>query len=93
MAKKRIQPTLWVKAVPEANVREIDEYGRPLNVGMCRYIGKSYSSEDEDFTNIDESGVDVPYHALYINRLKEKALLPMDIQTAMLAGVVWNPNL
>jgi hypothetical protein len=93
MARKRVQPTLWVKAVPEASVREIDEFGRPLGGQTCRMVGKSYNKETDDFTDIDQTGVDVPYHPMYITRLKEKALLPMDIQTAMLAGVRFDDTL
>src|ERR1017187_256662 len=91
--KKKLKPLLWVKAVPEASVREIDEFGRPLKVGMCRFVGKTYDADMDDFTNIDVNGVKVPYHPIYISRIKEKALLPMDIATAQLSGVTYVPQI
>jgi hypothetical protein len=81
---------LHVKAVDEADVREIDELGRPLQ--NLRVVGK------ENHVVIKE-GVFVPYHSHYIARLKEKnssgqsPLLPADLETAQLAGVNWNPDL
>lgn len=72
---------LWVKAVPEASVREIDEQGRPLS--EHRIVGKDFS----DGLSILKDGQKLPYHSHYIARLKEKALLPMDLETAVLSGV------
>ena len=71
--------TLLVIAVPQANVREIDEQGRPLM--MMRFVGKDTE------LNIIQFGVEVPYHPHYISQLKDKTLLPADRQTAQLAGV------
>jgi hypothetical protein len=85
---KRKNKKLWVKAVPEANVREIDEYGRPLGGGVCRFVGKTWNADEENFI-VDQAGTTVPYHPMYINRLKEKALLPMDVATAQLSGVIF----
>lgn len=69
---------LYVKALPDKDVREIDEYGRPLM--DVRVIGKENGQ-------IVAAGAKIPYHAHYIARLKEGSLLAMDAQTAQLAGV------
>ena len=69
---------LFVLALPDKDVREIDEQGRPLMA--CRMVGK----QDGD---VIPGGVKVPYHSHYIARLKEGSLLPMDKATATLAGV------
>lgn len=74
--------TLWVLALDGKDVREIDENGRPLM--EIRVVGKTSGQ-------IIPEGVRVPYHSHYIARLKEGMLLPMDLATAQLAGVNWNP--
>jgi len=78
MAPRHKNTILRVLAVPHANVREIDEKGRPLMA--FRIVGKKG-------LEVIPSGVQVPYHSHYIAKLKEGSLLPMDIQTAKLAGV------
>ena len=78
MAPKHKRTTLWVKALAEANVREIDQNGRPLMA--LRVIGKQNGE-------ILPGGVQIPYHAHYIAELKRHSLIPMDIATAKLAGV------
>lgn len=75
---------LWVVALPGKDVREIDENGKPLM--ECRIVGK-------DGGAIISGGVMIPYHSHYIARLKEGMLLPMDLETAQLAGVAWNPSI
>ncbi len=77
--------TLWVLALDGKDVREIDENGKPLMT--CRNVGKDSSNQ------VIDSGVKLPYHSHYIARLKEGMLLPMDLATAQLAGVAWNPEL
>ncbi len=76
--------TLFVLALDGKDVREIDENGKPLM--DLRVIGKSHG------VCLTE-GVRIPYHSHYIARLKEGMLLPMDLATAQLAGVAWNPEL
>ncbi len=77
--------TLWVLALDGKDVREIDETGRPLMT--CRNVGKDEQNQ------VRLEGSHVPYHPHYIARLKEGMLLPMDLATAQLAGVAWNPDL
>lgn len=77
--------TLWVLALDGKDIREIDENGRPLMT--CRNVGK------DDQNRVLDSGVQVPYHPHYIARIKEGMLLPLDLATAQLAGVAWNPSL
>lgn len=74
---------LWVLALDGKEVREIDEQGRPLMA--CRTVGK-------DNGQVIAAGVKVPYSSHYIARLKEGSLLPMDLATAKLAGVIWVPT-
>lgn len=69
---------LWVKAVNGADVREIDELGKPLLA--CRLVGKEHGQ-------VVMEGAKLPYHSHYIARLKEGSLLAMDLHTAQLAGV------
>lgn len=76
--------TLWVLALDGKDVREIDETGRPLMT--CRNVGKNENNQ------VVDSGAKIPYHSHYIARLKEGMLLPMDLATAQLAGVAWNPE-
>lgn len=75
--------TLWVLALPGKEVREIDENGKPLM--DCRLVGIDHGT-------IIPQGVRIPYHSHYIARLKERMLLPMDLPTAELAGVSWDPD-
>lgn len=77
--------TLWVLALDGKDVREIDELGKPLMT--CRCVGKDASN------TVMPEGVKIPYHSHYIARIKEGMLLPMDLATAQLAGVAWNPDL
>lgn len=76
---RKIQPKLKVKATSQAKVREIDEVGRPLM--SMRFVGY-----DNQF-NIIDKGVEIPYHPHYISQLKLGTLLPMDLNTAQLAGI------
>lgn len=76
---------LFVLAQDGKDVREIDENGKPLMT--CRNVGK------DDQNRVLETGVQIPYHPHYIARLKEGMLLPLDLATAQLAGVAWNPSL
>lgn len=69
---------LNVLALTGKDVREIDEYGSPLM--NCRVIGKENGS-------IILEGVRIPYNSHYIAKLKEGSLLPLDLDTAILAGV------
>ena len=86
MVPPKFQKTfLWVKAKDAAEVREIDEQGKPLMA--CRCVGR------DAYNNVIQEGVRIPYHSHYIARLKEGMLLPMDLATAQLAGVAWNPDL
>lgn len=80
---------LFVRAIGEANVREIDENGKPLLGTNCRFVGKVYDKENNTF-EVSWSGVHIPYHSHYIARLKEGTLLPMDISTAILSGTRLN---
>jgi hypothetical protein len=82
VAPKFRKTTLWVRAIDEAEVREIDENGRPLMA--LRRVGK------DEFGDVMWQGQTVPYHPHYIAKLKEKVLLPMDQDTAILAGVPFN---
>jgi|HubBroStandDraft_2_1064218.scaffolds.fasta_scaffold81289_2 hypothetical protein len=87
MVNRRYKDTfLYVRAIGEANVREIDEFGRPLLGAKCRFVGKIYEPDSDSF-EVDWCGVYIPYHSHYIARLKEGTLLPMDAGTAILAGV------
>lgn len=91
MVSPRFKNTmLWVKAKDNAEVREIDSFGRPL--AMTTGMGFRNIGRDAEGNVIDE-GVKIPYHSHYIARLKEGMLLPMDLATAQLAGVAWNPEL
>lgn len=76
--KRKTQPNLFVKAKEGCMVREIDETGKPLL--SMRFVG--YNGDD-----IITDGVNIPYHVHYINQLKLGMLIPMDLQTAQLAGV------
>jgi hypothetical protein len=81
MASPRHKNTkLWVKAIEKADVREIDENGKPLMA--CMIVGKAGHT-------VLEEGQSVPYHSHYIARLKEGSLVAMDKQTAALAGTNW----
>jgi hypothetical protein len=78
MAPKHKMISLWVKALAEANVREIDQQGKPLMA--LRVVGKQNGQ-------VLPEGVQVPYHPHYIAEIKRQSLMPMDLQTAKLAGV------
>lgn len=80
--KRKTQPLLFVKAVDGNMVREIDETGKPLM--SMRFVG--WDGEG----NIIEAGVHIPYHVHYIAQLKQGSLVPMDLPTALLAGVRFN---
>ena len=73
---------LWVLALHDKDVREIDESGKPLMA--CRLVGKLDG-------NVLPEGEMIPYHSHYVARLKEGALKPMDLATAELAGVPFMP--
>jgi hypothetical protein len=69
---------LYVRALDGKDVREIDEFGKPLMA--LRVVGKENGV-------VISSGVKLPYHSHYIAKLKEGMLLPEDSETAKLAGV------
>jgi hypothetical protein len=78
VAPRHKQATLWVKAV--SLVRHINpETGLPIK-------DMSFVGRDANFDVIPE-GERVAYHSFYVNELKLKTLLPMDLETAQLAGV------
>jgi hypothetical protein len=72
---------LHVIAVDGKECREIDENGKTIM--DYRIVGKLQGK-------IIPEGVILPYHAHYINLLKQGSLLPVDQVTAKLAGVNWN---
>lgn len=77
--KRTVGTLLCVKAV--GLVREIDiQDGMPLP-GM-RFVGRDANGELLDNHVI-------PYHAVYIKHLMDGDLLPLDSQTAQLAGISW----
>lgn len=78
MTPKYKNRTLLVLAIPEADVREIDENGSPLR--DVRYVGKDSEG------NLGPAHC-VPYHTHYIAKLKEGSLLAASLETAQLAGV------
>lgn len=85
MVSPRFRNTLlWVLALDGKDVREIDEHGKPLM--SCRCVGKDSNG------HVMLEGAKIAYHPHYIARLKEGMLLPMDLATAQLAGVAWNPE-
>jgi hypothetical protein len=69
---------LCVLASHDNDVREIDEFGKPLMA--CRTVGKVNGE-------VISAGVVIPYHSYYIARLKEGSLFALDASTAKLAGV------
>ena len=73
---------LWVLALDGKDVREIDENGKPLM--DCRVVGKLNGV-------VIPEGVKLPYHTHYIAQLKDIMLLPLDVETAQLAGVAFIP--
>ena len=78
---------LFVQAVPHANVREIDENGKPLMA--LRVVGKVAIVDTENNSveyQVLPEGVIIPYHWHYIAQLKEGSLVPMDLETAQLSG-------
>jgi hypothetical protein len=85
LAPKFKNTTLWVLALVGKDVREIDEFGKPLM--NCRNVGKDVDNQ------VISSGSVIPFHSHYIARLREGMLLPMDFATAQHAGVAWNPDL
>jgi hypothetical protein len=78
MRSKRKQTTLHVKAVHP--VRYIDTDTGEIVKDM------SFVGLDADLEIIPE-GVTVGYHSYYIQEIKNKSLLAMDVETAKLAGV------
>jgi len=78
MAPKHQQQILWVKAV--SLVRHIDTAsGEPLR--EMRFVGRDAKHD------VLPNGERVSYHSFYINELKQGSLIPMDLPTAVLAGV------
>jgi hypothetical protein len=69
---------LNVLALDGKNVKEIDENGKPLL--DLRVVGKSNKV-------VIPGGVRVPYSSYIVARLKEGSLLPVDAETAKLAGI------
>lgn len=78
LSPKYKNKTLFVLAVPEALVREIDEKGLPLRT--FRHVGRDAQGD------ILSEGQVLPYHAHYIKLLKEGSLFAADLATAELAG-------
>ena len=78
VAPKFRKTFLNVLALDGKDVREIDEKGSPLM--DCRVVGKTNGV-------VIQTGVRIPYHSHYIKNIKEGSLLPLDIETARLAGV------
>ena len=78
VAPKHKQQTLWVRAV--GLVRHIDtETGAVLQ--NMRFVGR-----DADLNELP-SGEEIAYHSFYIKQLMDRALEPMDYNTAQLAGI------
>lgn len=83
------QTQLWVKAT-KAHVHELGADGQFItgHGQPRRMVGKRWNAETQEFDIIPE-GVFVNYHPEYIKHLKEKSLLPVNVETAILAGVTW----
>jgi hypothetical protein len=80
--RKKEDRLLCVKAVKHAHVLPVGS----TNQGPLQFVGKQFNPETGEF-DIFEFGVNVIYHPEYIKYLKDGDLLPMDGQTAALAGV------
>lgn len=80
---------LFVKAT-RSNVHEISPDGQFItgHGQPRRTVGKLYNNTTGNWDIIPE-GVYIHYHPEYIKHLKERSLLPVDIETAILAGVTW----
>lgn len=92
MVKKQ-ENKLLVKAVETANVNEIGTDGR-MSIGNGqprRIVGKVWNKETEHF-DIVAAGVSLHYRPEYIKHIKEKALLPANLETSLLAGVPWESS-
>lgn len=92
MSKKN-QNKLFVMAVPNANVHEMSSngdfitgHGQPR-----RTVGKTYNAATGEWEVIPQ-GTLVFYHPEYIRHLKEKSLLPANLETAQAAGVPWKSS-
>jgi len=90
---KKNKNKLFVIAVPEASVHELSSDGNFVTGhGQARrVVGKTYNVATDEW-EIAVKGVQVPYHPEYIRHLKEKSLLPANLETAQAAGVVWKSS-
>ena len=86
---KKIKDKLFVLAT-NANVHELSPtgdfimgHGQPR-----RIVGKVYNAATDEW-DIIPGGVLIHYHPEYIRHLKEQSLLPVNIETAIAAGVTW----
>lgn len=87
---KTTQKQLFVKATVTANVHEISPDGNFI-IGHGqprRVVGKRWNETSKQFEVLPD-GVQVHYHPEYIKHLKERSLLPVTLETAIAAGVVW----
>ena len=80
---------MLVKAVSNANIREVDENSKVVR-GIIRYVGKEYDAEIKSWKIVNE-GVIVPCIAHYIQQVKAGYLLPMNEEAASLCGMVYSP--
>jgi hypothetical protein len=78
---------LWVKAIPGTHVREIMDNGMPMMA--VRYVGKQYNVQLQLWEVLD-CGQIICYHTYYLKCLREKSLLPMNMYTALAAGIGWD---
>lgn len=87
---KKIELKLFVIATPNANVHEISPFGDFIagHGQPRRMVGKTYNAELGEW-EINPEGVLIHYHPEYIRHLKEKSLLPVNLETAIAAGVTW----
>lgn len=86
---KKVKNQLFVKAT-SANVHELSPDGEFItgHGQPRRTVGKQYNSITGEWEILEE-GVFVHYHPEYIKHLKEGSLLPVNIETAVLAGITW----
>lgn len=87
--KKKNDSKLFVIAT-KADVHELSATGEFItgHGQPRRVVGKTYNAETDEW-DVNPKGVQVPYHPEYIKHLKEKALLPANLETAQAAGVIW----
>ena len=81
---KKEDTYLFVKAVPHSNVMPVGA----INQGQVQFIGKVFNTQTESF-DILLDGVQVLFHVEYIKHIKNGSLLPVNLETALKAGVVF----